>query len=398
MLDLAQAMVRDLDDLHNQADAARRRLAAVLASSNDAIIGTDPEGRITDWNAPAEILFGYSITEMIGQPIDVLSPPDRVGEEVSVLARIRCGDVVQSFEAIRRHKDGSAIPVAVTIAPIEDAAGRLVGTFEILRDLRERDERDRCLAELGAELRHMSRLSEMGQLAAAIVHEIRQPLNAINNYVGALDRLIGSDNRDLISHAAQKIREQNDRAIGIVRRLHGFLRRSTPVVKTEDLDCIIRDAVELVAIDPAARNISIRAEPGECDMKVGVDRVQIEQVLFNLMRNAIEAMRDVPHPVLTLASRPEGSGSVSVSVADTGTGIPDDIRRNLFQPFLTTKPNGMGIGLSVSRSIIESHGGRLDIESSSERGTVFRFTLPRAVPHQPDRVPSLARGDWRDLS
>ena len=358
-----------------QAEAARIRLAAIVASSRDAIIGKTLDGRITDWNGAAEALFGYSAAEIVGQPITVLFPPAHAEDEERILARITRGERIETFDTVRRRKDGSDVPVAVTISPIVDAGGRIVGASTIMRDLTERVARDRRLAELQAELLHVSRLSELGQLVAALVHEVNQPLTAIGNYIGGLRRLLASGNYEPMPLALQKLSEQNDRTGAIIHRLRDFVRKGAPTMQREDLSGLVTGAIELVSISPAAKGVSIKTHLADDNAPVMVDRVQIQQVLFNLMRNSLEAMQGRPYRALTVASRPEAAGMVEVSVADTGPGLPEAVRGKLFQPFVTTKSDGMGMGLSICRSIVEGHGGRLAVESRSGQGTVFRFTL-----------------------
>lgn len=370
-----------------RAEAARIRLAAIVESSQDAIIGKTLEGYVTDWNAAAEVLFGYAAAEIVGQPVTILFPPEQVADEAAILASIRRGDRVATFETVRRRRDGSDIPVAVTVSPIMDASGKIVGASTIVRDLRERLDRERRLAELQAELTHVSRLGEMGQLVAAVVHEVNQPLTAIGNYVGALRRLLTTGNSELVRSVVQKIADQNERAITIVRRLSDFVRKGMLTVRDEDLSGIVREAIELASLSPAAKGVVIKAQLADDAARVRANRVQIQQVLFNLMRNAIEAMEGRADRSLTIASGAAVQGMVEVSVADTGPGLPDEVRRKLFQPFVTTKPQGMGIGLSLCRSIIEAHHGRLEAESSPRRGTIFRFTLrcgscDQAVPEE----------------
>jgi two-component system sensor kinase FixL len=357
------------------AEAARIRLAAIVQSSNDAIIGKTLDGVVTDWNAAAEVLFGYSGPEIIGQSVTILYPPEDVAAEDPILDRIRHGERVEAFQTLRRHKNGSIIPVAVTVSPIIDAAGVIVGAATVMHDLRAWVERDRRLAEMQAELAHVDRLSELGQLVAALVHEINQPLTSINNYLAGLKRVISAGKYDLAPQAIKGMSEQVARADGIIRRFRDFVRKGVPTTQAENLAEIIDESIALTSIGPAAKGVSFATRLADRDTRVLVDRIQIQQVLFNLMRNAVEAMEGQPLRALSVTSVPKGDGMIEVSVADTGPGLHDEVLSNLFKPFVTTKANGMGVGLSICRSIVEGHGGHLTVDTDAGAGTVFRLTL-----------------------
>ena len=361
-----------------RAEDALLRLAAIFASSNDAIIGMTLDGLITDWNDAAASLFGYSAAEMMGQPITLLYPPDRMGEESALLGRIRHGEPVSHFETTRRRRDGSIIPVSVNLSPILDATGTGIGASKIVRDLSETRERDRRLAEIQAELTHVSRLSELGQLVSALVHEVNQPLTAIGNYAQAIQRLLAAGNAERVPLALEKIVEQTERAYQIIQRLRDFVRKGESQRRPERLEDAIQEAIALAAIGPAARGATIRTDFAAGVDQVEIDRIQIEQVLFNLLRNALEAMQGQSRQEIVVRAKPVGESMVEVGVADSGPGLPDMVRQKLFQPFVTTKPSGMGVGLSVCRAIIEAHGGQMAAENNVGGGTVFRFTVPAA--------------------
>ena len=388
---------RNIDSAEINTDAGLRQLdeITIVESPNDAIIGMTLDGIVSDWNAGAEVMFAYRTREIVGQPIVVLSPPECITEETTILERVRHGEKVETFETTRRRKDGRAIPVAVTISPILDLSGTIVGALKIVRDLSERVDRDRHLKELQLELVHVSRLSGIGRRVAAMVHEIDQPLTAINGYVGGFRRLLALNDPERTLFALRKIAEQNDRACTIMHRLHDFARKGAPTARGEDLTSTIVEATELAAIATATEGVALSIRIAPDATHVEIDRLQIRQVLFNLLRNGMEAMEGCPRRALTVAARVEGEGMVEISVADTGPGLPNEVLTNLFEPFATTKPNGMGIGLSICHSIVEEHGGRLWVESNPEGGTVFRFTLRREPPErmgQDDRPPGGTRG------
>jgi two-component system sensor kinase FixL len=355
------------------------RLTTIGKSPNSAIIGKTLDRIVSDWNAAAEAMFAYSATEIAGRPSVVLSP-ECITEEAAILERIRHGDKVETSETTRRRKDGRVIPAAGTISPTLDLSGTIVGASTIVRDLSEGDDRDRRLNELQLELVHVSRLNGIGQLVAALVHEINQPLTAMNLYVGGLRRLLASNDSERMSVALQKIAEQNDRASAIMHRLHGLVRMGAPTTRGEDLTSTIVEAIDLALIATGAKGVALSIRIARDATRAQIDRIQIRQVLFNLIRNGMEAMEGCPHRALTVTARAEGEGMVEISVADTGPGLPDQVLSNLFEPFAATKPNGMGIGLSICHSIVEENGGRLWVESNPEGGTVFRFTLRREPP------------------
>jgi two-component system, LuxR family, sensor kinase FixL len=367
--------------LANQAEKAR--LAAIVDSSDDAIIGKDLNGVVFAWNGAAERLFGYTASEMLGQPLTVIFPPDRVEEEAFILGQIARGERVEHYETMRRCKDGRIIKVSAMVSPIRDARGRIIGASKILRDLTDRDARDRRIQHLQAELAHVQRLTELGQVVSTLVHEVNQPITAIRNYLGACRRLAATGNEKGVQAALERIEDQAKRTSEIVQRIRDFVTKRDVQMRPEDLSHVIDEAV-------ARTRSSLRADPPTLTVQVDptephaeIDRVQVQQVLFNLLRNGIEAMQDQPRRELMVATKKAQGGMVEISVADTGPGLPDEVRERLFQPFVTTKPNGMGVGLSVCQGIVQLHGGRLWADDNIGGGTVFRFTVRSAGAQPP---------------
>jgi len=362
-----------------QGMAAMRRLAAIVESSNDPIIGKTLDGIITSWNRAAEALFGWRAEEIVGRPLMLLFPPDRAAEERDIIARVRRGDRVTGFQTVRRRKDGTDVPVSVTVWPIRDTNGAIVGASKIIHDLSAEEEGAQRLRETQAELFHVQRLTELGQLISALVHEVNQPLAAIGNYAGAGRRLLSTGQTAGANVALQKIAEQTERAHLIIQRLRGFVRKGDTDQRPEPLADMIQDAIALASISLRQEQVAIctRLAPGTG--QVAADRIQIQQVLFNLLRNAVEAMADAERKEIVITASPGEAGKVEIGVADTGPGLSPEVRANLFRPFVTTKGGGMGVGLSVCRSIVEAHGGRLWAEDNTDGGAVFRFTL-RDVP------------------
>jgi two-component system sensor kinase FixL len=482
-------------------------LAAIVDAAEDAIVSTTLDGIVTSWNPAAERLFGYSAAEMLGQPIAPLAPPGRSEELPEILARITAGERIMHHETERRHKDGHVIPVAITISPIRDEAGRIVGASRItrditaektttaaqresaaqlqaildtvpdgmividergvvqsfsataermfgcrseevlgrnismlmpspyreqhdayiarylatgerriiglgrvvagqrkdgttfplelavgevvgagrrlftgfVRDLTERQQTLHRVQELQAELAQVSRLTEMGQMAAGLAHEVNQPLTAATNYLQAGRRLCGNlEGAGRAAGILDRALAQIGRAAEIVARLRAFVHKDEGSRRSERLAGVIEEAAALALIGVREHGVKVRLSLAPDLPPVAIDKVQIQQVAVNLMRNAIEAMAESPRRELTIAAEPGADGMVVARVADTGPGIAAEIADRLFQPFVTTKTQGMGVGLWICRAIVEGHGGRLWAEANPEGGAVFAFALPVA--------------------
>jgi two-component system sensor kinase FixL len=355
----------------------RSWLAAIVESSDDAIIGKDLQGSVFAWNKAAERLFGFTAEEMIGGPITRIFPSERLDEEFVILERIGRGERIEHFETERVHRDGRTMRVSVTTSGLRDRAGRIIGASTIMRDLSERHLQALRLQELQSQLAHIQRLNELGQFVSALVHEVNQPLTAMTNYVRACERLLSAGNVKGAELALKRIGEQTLRTTEIVQRIRNFVRKRELQVEAEPLVKVAEDAVTLMRTSLRGEAVPVELQIGT-DTSVEIDRIQIQQVLFNLVRNGIEAMRDSPNRRIVIAAQEVAEGMVEVAVSDSGPGLSDVVRTTLFQPFVTTKSEGMGVGLSVCRTIVEAHGGRLWVDDPSETGTTFRFTLRRA--------------------
>jgi two-component system sensor kinase FixL len=360
-------------------DAALSRLAAIVESSGDAIVSKNLDGTVTSWNRAAELLLGYSAEEIIGQPVTAIFPSDRVAEEAAILEKIVHGGRVDRYKTIRRRKDGQLISVSVTVSPIRDAQRTVVGASTIIQDLSEREAQERRIRELQSELTHVQRLTELGQVVSALVHEVNQPLTAIGNYVNACRRLLTSGKQEQVQSVLTKIGDQTDRARQIVQRIREFAKKGETRMRAENLSQVIDEIVALTKSSVGQEGLQITTLIDPMASAAEIDKVQVHQVMFNLMRNAIEAMQGQSRSELAVITRPTEDGMLEISIADRGPGLPDEVRGKLFQPFVTTKPSGMGIGLSVCHAIVQTHGGRLWAEDNPGGGTVFRFTLRRAA-------------------
>jgi signal transduction histidine kinase len=243
----------------------------------------------------------------------------------------------------------------------------------------EHRDRERRIKEMEAVLIHLSRVSELGQNVSSLVHEVNQPLTAISNYIAAGLRFVESSDTERLKRVLQQSAEQAERATAIVRSLRDFITRHEAEKDVGNLQEVLQHAVRLALVGIRAPERSIEIRPDPTAASALFDKVQIEQVVFNLVRNAMEAMENTDRCALTVTTKPVPGNMVEVSVADTGPGLPLDIRARLFEPFVTTKASGLGVGLSICRVIIEAHGGRLQAEDNPEGGTIFRFTLPQSA-------------------
>ena len=494
------------DDQPIGENQATRLLAAIVESSEDAIVSETLGGIVTSWNNAAERIFGYTAAEMMGQPISLLAPPGRANEIRDILDCIRKGERVEHYRTERRRKDGRIIQISLTVSPIHDGSGRIVGaskiarditetelaaallereahlrsildtipdgmvviddrgiiqsfsataermfgftaeevcgrnvnmlmpspyreshdgyisrylatgerriiglgrvvtaqrkdgsTFPIelavgevkaeghrlftgfLRDLTERQRTLRRLQELQSELAHVSRLTEMGQMASALAHELNQPLTAATNYLEAAQLLFAGGSSAAIERSARVVDNalgQVGRATQIIRRLREFVRKGETQQRAESIGKIIEEAAALALIGAKERGVKVQLQSAPQLPDVLIDKVQIQQVVVNLMRNAIEAMELSHRRELTISAAMNEDGTVVISIVDTGPGIAPEVAARLFQPFVTTKAQGMGVGLSICRSIVEAHNGKLWAEPNPDGGTVFRFTVP----------------------
>lgn len=377
-------IIHDLSALRwetEQREGADRLLAQIVQSSEDAIISVALDGTITSWNAAAERIYGFTPSEAIGRHISMILPPDRLTEDEVIIAQLRAGRNMEHYETVRRHKDGRDVLVSLSVAPIFDAAGAMIGASKTARDVTERNRAEKRLMAMQNELAHVGRLSAMGQMSAAIAHELNQPLTAVANYAKAAQRLLQNENpepRQLQSarEAMEKAVTQTLRAGTIIRYLRDFVEKRESRKSPEDINEVIREAVSLGMVGHSHSNVKLTLVLDPSLPCVPVDKVQLQQVLLNLVRNAIEAMAEVQTRELTISSGAAKDG-LSITVQDTGPGLAPHVAARLFQPFVTTKADGMGIGLKICQSIIEGHGGTIEARQGG-RGATFVIHLPLA--------------------
>jgi PAS domain S-box-containing protein len=346
-----------------------------------AIYMLDPAGIVTSWNVGAEHIKGYRTEEIIGQHFSrFFSAEDVERGEPEMELEVAVEQSRFSSEVWRVRKDGSRFWASVVITALHDQQGKLVGFSKITRDLTERKQTEQALQNATAELAHMARVTTMGELAASIAHEINQPLAAIVNNANASRRLLASEPPDLdeVRVALADIAEAGTRAGEIISRIRAFLKKAVPAKTRVDINQVIREVLAVTPGELDKHQISVRTEllPGLAPVQG--DRIQLQQVILNLIVNGIDAMTSVTDRprVLLVRSQPQESGGVLVSVQDSGAGLDPKNIGHLFDPFFTTKPEGMGMGLPISRSIVETHGGRLWLTPNDGQGVTFQFTLP----------------------
>jgi len=369
-----------------RAEQATCLLAAIVESSHDAIVSKTLNGVITSWNKGAERLFGYAAEEAVGQNITMIIPPERRDEERMIVEQLTRGDRVDHFETVRRRKDGSLIDVSLTISPMKDASGRVVGASKLARDITERKRAEEALRQAQTDLAHASRLTTMGELTASLAHEVKQPIAAAVTDANTCVRWITRDEPDLkeAREAAWRIVKDAERASEIINRVRLLFKKGTPQRELVDVNEVAREMIVLLGDEASRHSISVRTELAEDLPHVIGDRVQLQQVLMNLIVNAVDAMHDVDgQRELIIKSQPAENHELLLSVSDTGVGLPRHQADRIFNAFFTTKTHGTGMGLRISRSIIESHGGRLWAAGNSPRGARFCFTLPtKAGTHE----------------
>ena len=353
------------------------RLQSILDAVPDALVTVNEDGGIESFGAAASRLFGYDEAEVVGQGFaTLLSSPYREDYESDLPGHLSPG---RNRIVVAHRKDGSIFPTELSIGEARTRERRILTVF--IHDISKRQSTERRLQELQSELLHVTRLSTMGHIASALAHEINQPLTAIMNYVQAGKHLLTDEDadwrvktRDVMSKAAA----QAERAGGIIRNLRSFLKKREPEITRESANRLVAEANALAlagASDAGVRTV-LDLAPGLPD--VAVDRLQIQQVVINLVRNAIDAMAASPRRELSIRTRPAADGSVEVAVIDSGPGLAPEVESRLFESFVTTKADGMGVGLSICRTIVEVHGGRLWHEANPAGGAVFAFTLPAA--------------------
>lgn len=371
-----------LRDLADDLQGRGAHLGTILATVPDAMIIIDEAGLIQSFSAAAERQFGYTSDEAQGQNVNILMPEPYRTEHQGYIGRyLTTGErriIGIGRTVLAQRKDGSVFPVELTVGEFLFKDQRQFTGF--IRDITERRESERRLEALQSQLLHEARLGDMGHMASGLAHELNQPLAAVSNYLSAARLCLERDDTAKALLAIQEAQAPLALTGQIVQRLRTFIEKRQVEHRVESLARIVDDAgvLALLGVRGDGVKVEIRLDP---DVPTAfIDKVQIQQVLMNLIRNAREAMAGRPRRDLIITTRRGADNTVEISVADTGAGIAPDIRQRLFQPFVTSKLEGMGVGLSLCRTIIEAHGGSIWAEDNPGGGTVFRFTVPASAP------------------
>ena len=354
-------------------------LSSILATVPDAMVVIDERGIMQSFSHAAERLFGWQAAEVIGLNVKMLMPsPYREAHDGYLERYMTTGErriIGVGRVVVGERKDGSTFPMELAVGEMVSGQQRFFTGF--VRDLTERQQTEARLQELQTELVHISRLTALGEMASALAHELNQPLSAVANYLKGSVRLLDAAEipRDMLKEAIQLAGEQALRAGDIIRRLRDFVARGETERRIESLHKLIEEASALALVGAKEHGIRVNFRFDPAIDLVLADKVQVQQVVLNLIRNAIEAMDETPKKKLEVRIEDAGDHQARVIVSDTGTGLAPEVADQLFQPFVTTKRTGMGVGLSISRTIVEAHGGRIWAEPNPGGGTRFCFTL-----------------------
>lgn len=368
-------VVRDIAE-RKQAEAIRSRLAAIVESSDDAIVGKDLNGIINSWNAAAERMFGYTAEEVIGKSILVLIPRHMHAQEAAILRRLRAGERIEHFETERIAKDGKVLNVSLTISPVKDDSGQVIGASKIARDISQRKKAEETL-------RRTEKLAAAGRLAATIAHEINNPLEAVTNLL-----YLAKKDRSKTDKYLEMANEELARINHIARQTLGFYRDTSSPVSIYASE-ILEDVLTMYLPRMESRGINVKRQYDKQAEMIGLVG-EVRQVFSNLIVNAIDSMPGGGTLYLRVSRthhnrKPIASG-VRITIADTGLGIPAENRKKIFEAFYTTKIDiGTGLGLWVTRGIVQKHKGTIRFRSKTtpgKSGTVFSVFLPRAAMQQ----------------
>jgi two-component system sensor kinase FixL len=358
---------------------AQSRLAAIISSSDDAIVGKTLDGIVTSWNAGATNIFGYEAHEMIGQPISRIIPPELEAEEREILRRIGQGDRIRNYKTVRYAKDGRRVDISLTVSPVLDQSGKVIGASKVARDITAEKRAEAELQQIRDELARVARVTTLGELTAAIAHEVNQPLTGVINSGNACLRWLSQEtpNPEAVRKSVERVISEGNRAAKVIKRVRALVEKAPTLRERLSVNDAITEVLPMIDAEIRRNAIALRTDLASDVPLIFGDRVQLQQVMLNLMLNAIDAMSgtDPPRDLLVTSARGE-SNEVLVTVRDSGSGLDEKSLDRLFEAFYTTKAQGMGIGLAVSRTIVQAHGGSLWAQPNEPRGAAFAFTLP----------------------
>lgn len=383
-------VIRDVTEQRaweRQLSASANQFRSILATVPDAMIVIDDTGKILSFSAAAERLFGYGEADVRGQNVRILMPsPDRERHDGYIHRYLTTGEpriIGTGRVVVGERRDGSTFPMELSVGEAITEGERIFTGF--IRDLSDKQAAEEHIETLRADLIHVARVSAMGTMASTLAHELNQPITAVANYVQGVRDLLDTPHPDdlpMIRDALDDAKNEALRAGHIVRRLREFVARGEVEKNVVDLPALIDEASKLALIGAREKGVKVSFDLDPRATPVLVDKVQTQQVLINLMRNAIEAMAGSPLRELSVSSRAAPNAMVQITVADTGSGVAPAIVDNLFSAFNTSKSEGMGLGLSICRTIVEANGGRIWMEPRPGGGTLFHFTIPHARPEE----------------
>ncbi|WP_172795259.1 two-component system sensor histidine kinase NtrB [Polycladidibacter hongkongensis] len=356
------------------------RLESVLQTAVDGIVVIDQKGTILVYNGACEKMFGYTREEVVGQNVAMLMPKSHAIQHDEYIRRYQqTGEkriIGIGREVEGQHKDGTNFPIELSVGEADTSDGQqFIG---IIRDLRSKREIENRLRELQSNLVVMTRVNALDEMGAAIAHEINQPLTALMLYIQTAARRVKSqdDHDEQLLKIMEKAVDEAGRASQIIQRMRGFVEKQEPKRTGVCLQKLINDCMELVHVSHRDDGVKVVNAFADAQYKLAVDAVQIQQILINLIRNACQAARSSEAPTVTISAVLEPE-NVLVKVQDTGPGLPDAARENLFKAFSGTKQRGLGVGLAISRSIAQNHGGDLYAEPYQEgEGATFVLRIP----------------------
>lgn len=357
---------------------------ALLDAAVDAVIVIDENGRIETFNRAAEEIFGYSADEIAGENVGLLMPEPFRGHHDQFIENFKNTGEARIIgigrEVVALRKNGDVFPIELAVG--EAAAGTARRFVGIIRDVTLRKQAEERLRQMGERLAYLGRVNTLGEMSTGIAHEINQPLAAIGAYAQACRRFLAEVDEvpEDVIEALTRIDQEAQRAGEVIHRLRGLASQTKVYRRPVDCNSVLADACELAALDVRAHHLELECDFGKALPRVYADAIQIQQILLNLIRNAIDAMEVVrpAQPRILVRTELADAGTVRVSVTDYGCGISAQAAQRLFDPFFTTKPSGLGVGLSISKSIIEAHGGTVGFEANPAGGAVFHFTVPVA--------------------
>lgn len=347
----------------------------------DGMVVIDASGTVLLYNAACERLFGYSADEVLGNNVNLLmTPRDRRNHDTYIRNYLRTGEarvIGKGRDVTGRRKDGTTVPIRLSVGELRDDADAtlFIGT---LHDLTETLRTRARIEELQSELMQVARASAVGEMGSALAHEITQPLSAVVGFVEASAALIDQGGGEVPAKAREYMDQavaQSLRAGAVIRLLREFTGRGDTERSVRDINVVVEETCRLATLGKAADGIDLELKLAAELPSVLIDHVQIQQVVLNLVRNSIDALGDSGSPAITVETG-LGRDAVDVVVSDNGPGLSPEVRERVFEPFVSTKPDGIGIGLSICRTIIEAHGGRIAVDGDAQGGTTFRFSVP----------------------